>query len=414
MLSADMPDHTHHGRRRRIAIVEPYLGGSHRSWAEGYRRHSVHDVEVFGLPAVHWKWRMQGGHVTLAPRLAAAVAERGPFDVVLASSMTDVAGLLGIARRPLDGSRVVLYMHENQLTFPRSPHDREDLTYAMTNWTSMVAADLIVFNSDYHRNEWFGALPAFLGRLPDQRHTALVDDVAARSTVLPVGVDLRHLDEIERTRRARPLVLWNQRWEYDKGPAEFAAAVERLVDEGLRFDVALAGERPGEDPPELERLRSVLGERLVHDGFADVDTYRRLLRAADVVVSTARHEFFGVAITEAAYAGAFPILPNRLVYPERIPAQLHGDCLYDTDADLADLLARAITDVPAREAARHTLRSEMARFDWSELAPTYDRTLPSELADGGDDVGQALLGVGEQHEGVVEVEERVVDAGEPR
>ena len=367
MLSAEMTDRT-----RRIALVEPYLGGSHRAWAEGYRRHSAHDVELFGLPAIHWKWRMQGGHVTIAPQIEAAVAARGPFDVVLASSMTDLAGLLGMTRRSLPHTRVVLYMHENQLTFPRPEHDRDDLTYAMTNWTSMLAADVVVFNSAYHRAEWFAALAGFLGRLPDHRHTRLIGPVADRSVVLPVGMELSELDSIERAPTARPVVLWNQRWEYDKGPTEFVVAIEQLVAEGVEFDVALAGERPGEEPPELRRLREVLGDRLVHDGHADVDTYRHLLRQADVVVSTAHHEFFGVAVTEAVYSGAFPVLPNRLVYPERIPVELYGVCLYDNAAGLVDRLAWAITHQAEREQVVAVLRPVMARCDWSEVAPRYD------------------------------------------
>lgn len=371
MLSSEMSDRT--DRPRRIALVEPYLGGSHRSWAEGYQRHSRHAVEVFGLPAIHWKWRMQGGHVTLAPRLETAVASRGPFDVVLASSMTDVAGLLGLARRALTGARVVVFVHENQLTFPRPEHGRHDLTYAMTNWTTMLAADLVVFNSAYHRDEWFEALPGFLRRLPDHRHTSRIDEVAARSEVLPVGVELRALDAVSRTEGDRPLVLWNQRWEYDKGPADFAAAVERLVGDGLEFDVALAGERPGEEPPDLRRLRAVLGDRLVHDGHADVDGYRGLLRRADVVVSTAHHEFFGVAITEAVYAGACPVLPDRLVYPERIPAEHHGDCLFRTPDELVDRLVWAVTRPSERRRVVEALRPVMAHCDWSVVAPRYDR-----------------------------------------
>jgi glycosyltransferase involved in cell wall biosynthesis len=369
MLAAGMADHTH-----RIALVEPYLGGSHRAWAEGYQRHSTHRVEVFGLPAIHWKWRMQGGHVTLAPRIAAAVAEGGRFDAVFASSMTDVAGLLGVARRAIADARVVFYVHENQLTFPRPEHDRDDLTYAMTNWTSMVASDLVVFNSAYHRDEWFSALPGFLARLPDHRHTGLVDEVARRSIVLPVGVELR-LPGPGRPSAGRPLLLWNQRWEYDKGPIEFVAAVERLVAAGVAFDVALAGERPGEDPAELVRLRKVLGERLVHDGHADVATYHRLLDRADVVVSTARHEFFGVAITEAVHAGAVPVLPNRLVYPERIPAEYHATCLYDTEDDLVERLTRMLNDRDERRSVAAALAPVMAEFGWDSVAPRYDAVL---------------------------------------
>lgn len=365
-----MTDHT-----RRIALVEPYLGGSHRAWAEGYRHHSVHDVELFALPAIHWKWRMHGAHVTLAPQIAAAVDARGPFDAVMASSMTDVAGLLGIARAALASARVVLFMHENQLTFPRPEHDRDDLTYAMTNWTSMLASDLVVFNSAYHRDDWFAAVRGFLARFPDHRHTSLVDAVAERSVVLPVGADLAALDAVERRAGARPLLLWNQRWEYDKGPLEFTVAIERLVAAGAEFDVALAGDRPEHDRPELRRLRSVLGDRLVHDGHAATDEYRRLLRRADIVVSTAQHEFFGVAITEAVHAGAFPVLPNRLVYPERIPPHLHRACLYDDESDLVRLVTWALANPGDRERVVAELRPAMARCDWPSVAALYDRAV---------------------------------------
>ena len=43
---------------------------------------------------------------------------------------------------------------------------------------------------------------------------------------------------------------------------------------------------------------------------------QKILESSDVVVSTAIHEFFGIAIAEAAAAGAIPIVPRRLAYPE--------------------------------------------------------------------------------------------------
>ena len=64
----------------------------------------------------------------------------------------------------------------------------------------------------------------------------------------------------------------------------------------------LAGGGFADEPAELSALRSELGDRLVHDGHADIRTYRRLLRSADVVVSTARHEFFGIGVAEAIHA----------------------------------------------------------------------------------------------------------------
>ena len=54
-----------------VLLIEPYFGGSHRAWAEGYVSHSSHAVELLTLPARFWKWRMQGGAATLAERALA-------------------------------------------------------------------------------------------------------------------------------------------------------------------------------------------------------------------------------------------------------------------------------------------------------------------------------------------------------
>jgi glycosyltransferase involved in cell wall biosynthesis len=351
------------------------MGGSHADWARGYAQHSRHEVEIVALPAGHWKWRMHGGHLALAPRLADAVRRSGAFDVLLASSMTNLPSLLGHARRVVGNVPVMLYMHENQLTYPRSDHAREDLTYAMINWSSMAAADAVAFNSAFHRDVWFDAVDALLDRMPDLRVKALVADVRARSTVLPVGIDVAAITRIPRVRSPRPLVLWNQRWEHDKGPTEFVAALRSLLDAGCDVDVALAGERPTEQPTELQELRRALGRRLVHDGHADRTGYLALLRRSDIVVSTARHEFFGVAIAEAIAAGAFPVLPNRLVYPERIPPEHHARCLYDDAPGLVDRLAWAAANRDDAAGLAHAIAPTTTDLAWPVVADRYDRAL---------------------------------------
>ncbi len=100
--------------------------------------------------------------------------------------------------------------------------------------------------------------------------------------------------------------------------------------------------------------------------------YAELLRSADVVVSTARQEFFGIAVTEAIYAGAFPLLPNRLVYPERIPERFHDGCLHDGGDDLVVKLEWALTQPEDRRRIAADLRPVMAAFDWRAMAPRYD------------------------------------------
>ena len=365
----------------RIALVEPYFGGSHRAFAEGFAAASRHEVLLFTYPASFWKWRMQGGFLTLADQVRVAVAQSGPFDLVLATSMPDLGRFLGETRADVGDAPSVLYMHENQLTYPSSSRDEIDLTYAMTNWTSMKASDLVLFNSEFHRREWFAALPGLLARFPDERHTELVADVEKHAEVLPVGVDLARLDGASSPGRRRPTVLWNQRWEHDKGPDLFAAALTAVASAGVDFEVVLAGERFVSDPKDFTALRDLLDERVVHCGHADDAEYRDLLAASDIVVSTARQEFFGIAITEAVYAGAFPLLPDRLVYPERLPVTHHARCLYDGHDDLVAKLTWALTHPGETRRLAASLHGTMAAFDWAAVGPLFDDRL--EIVAGG-------------------------------
>ncbi len=92
-------------------------------------------------------------------------------------------------------------------------------------------------------------------------------------------------------------------------------------------------------------------------------------------MSTSRQEFFGISLTEAVYAGAFPIVPAGLVYPERIPKRFHERCLYEDDAGLVDRLQWAIAHRDQAGRVARDMNGEMAHFDWSVIAPRLDERL---------------------------------------
>ncbi|MEZ5167673.1 MAG: DUF3524 domain-containing protein [Acidimicrobiales bacterium] len=356
-----------------VHLVEPFFGGSHRVWAEGWRDHSRHRIELDTLEARAWRWRMRGGAITLAGRLL----ERDPAyrpDVIVASDMLDLATFAAMIRRRLPDVPIVAYLHENQLTYPRQPGEPLDQGLAWTTWRSLVVADRIWCNSQFHLDEVVAAVADLLGSVPDHPHDALLDEVAARMEVMPVGVDLGWVGTSPRRLEGAalsPLVVSNQRWHHDKDVGAVVRELRRLARGGVDFRVAVVGDHEGGEALHIDPVLDDLGARVVARGHLGRDAYRRLLREADIVVSAAHNEFFGIAVVEALAAGCVPVLPRRLAYPETVPAEFHEGALYDS-GDLEPALRTAITDVDQRRRSVVGLAEAMRRFDWAVLAPRYD------------------------------------------
>lgn len=364
----------------RILALEPYYsrrqgGGSHPAFLDGWSSRSRHDFTLLTLPASKWKWRMRQS----APRFAAEVAERvvvgEEWDRVWASDMLGLAEFRGLAPRQVAELPTVLYFHENQLTYPVRFERERDWHFGLTNLTSALAADRVWFNSGYHRDDLLAAIPDFLKPMPDFRSTDWPQRIAARSEVQSPGVSV----DVEPEQSTGPLrIAWAARWEHDKGPAVFFAALDRLVERGVDFELAVMGETFRESPDVFGEARERLADRIVAWGFQESRSeYEAQLARADVFVSTAEHEFFGLAAVEAGLAGCVALLPQALSYPEVFADAATGESVLFHAGDPGSI-ADSLVDLAQHKRRQGTLQAScragegLERYRWRQRAAELD------------------------------------------
>lgn len=354
----------------RILALNAFHGGSHAALLEGWERRSRHDFTTLTLPDRRWKWRMRHAAVTFAERVAALVGEGHRWDLVFATDMLNLAEFRGLVPSAVARLPSVVYFHENQLTYPVREERERDLHFGMTNLVSAAAADAVWWNSAYHRDEFLAAGADLVSRMPDFPPTSLVPAIRERSSVLPPGIDPPNGGA---EREAGPLrIVWVGRWEHDKDPETFFRALERLDATPVDWRLRVLGESYAEVPEVFPAARERFADRIDHWGYAaSRDEYRRLLGTSDVVVSTARHEFFGIAVVEAVAAGCRPLVPRNLAYPEVLrecdPTVFHDGTAADVASKLAEMAAHPRRGDPG-------FTSEIRdRFAWGRVAADFDR-----------------------------------------
>ncbi len=175
-----------------ILALEPYYGGSHQAFLDGWISHSIHDWTVLSLPAHKWKWRMRHAAITFAEDVRQHVANGESWDAVFASDMLNLAEFQGLAPRAVAELPAVAYFHENQLTYPNQDPRERDLHFAFTNLTTALAADQVWFNSAFHRDSFLDALREYLPRMPDYQPLDAIDEIQRKAIVHPPGSKTLH------------------------------------------------------------------------------------------------------------------------------------------------------------------------------------------------------------------------------
>ena len=298
----------------KILLLSAYDAMSHGYWRKGLvDAFPEHDWTVLTLPPRYFSWRLRGNSLSWA--WGERDTLKADYDLLICTSMTDLSALKGMVSS-LAAIPTLCYFHENQFAYPASANQSKSVEPQILNIYTALAADHVLFNTAYNRHTFLEGAEKLLKKLPDHVPLGVIDQLRANSSVLPVPLPERVF------RQAEPdddclQVLWNHRWEYDKAPERLFAAVERLVESGVEFKLHVVGQSFRSSPAVFDTARKQFSDFIGHWGYVDSEeAYRQLLANCDLVLSTAIHDFQGIAVLEAVAAGCIPVVPDRLAYPE--------------------------------------------------------------------------------------------------
>lgn len=370
----------------RILALEPYYGGSHQAFLDGWSKLSRHKWTILTLPAYKWKWRMRHAAITFVQDVNERIHTGQNWDIIFCSDMLNLAEFLGLVPAPVKNLPAVAYFHENQLTYPVRFEDERDYQFAMTNLTTALAAKSVWFNSAYHRDSFLEALPVFLDKMPDHQPTDTVGQIKVKSHIHPPGIE----SFPRRTeRKPGPIrILWSARWEHDKNPEDFFKALKIIKTRGIDFRVSVIGQQFRNTPEVFDRARNYFAENVDQWGYQQKNDYQAALTKADLIVSTANHEFFGLSVTESIAAGAYPLLPKRLSYPDILQldkSPQNEEFFYDGSvnnlASKIEALANRIENVGLRQNNPNKAKKITERFEWPNLIFLLDDAVEESTTD---------------------------------
>jgi glycosyltransferase involved in cell wall biosynthesis len=284
---------------------------------------------------------MRHSAITLSSQTAVRVKAGEKWDIIFCSDMLNLAEYLGLAPQSIQKLPSVVYFHENQLTYPVAHPQEFDFHYVLTNLITALAATEVWFNSSYHQDIFLDELRDFLKRMPDYHPLEAVDDIRHKSLVRYPGI---HQFPKRGERIPGPMrIVWAARWEHDKNPELFFKSLRILKARKIEFRISVIGEQFRQVPDVFNSAKQEFSDYIDRWEYQQKrHDYEAALLEADVFVSTADHEFFGISVLEGVAAGAFPLVPEKLAYPETLELDSgNADFYFKGGADqLAERLAQ--------------------------------------------------------------------------
>lgn len=370
----------------KILLLSAYDAASHAYWCKGLVENlSQHQWTVLTLPPRYFSWRIRGNSLSWAFNEREVLEQE--YDLIVATSMTDLSALRGFVPH-LGSIPTLVYFHENQFAYPESGREYGNVEPKILNIYTALAADHICFNTAYNRNTFLTGCRTLLKKLPDQVPAGLTEQLESNSSVLQVPlpqsvyrshnlqsepIPLKWNHRWKSLSYGGPvLIVWAARWEFDKGPDRLLAIMKEMERRGTDYRMCILGERFRSTPDEFNTIQSEFAHRLDQFGFAESkDEYFEWLSCADIVLSTAIHEFQGLSVLEAVSQGCIPVLPNRQVYPELFGTEyVYADC-----GDNIEKEAEVAVDMIERQRERimngTAVVPSATKFSWSALGPVY-------------------------------------------
>ncbi|XP_033127142.1 glycosyltransferase-like domain-containing protein 1 [Anneissia japonica] len=455
-----------------ILLIEAFYSGSHSQLIDTLEN-GLGGCIKYTLPGKKWHWRAR----TAALYFSQEIVPSHEYRILFTSSVLNLAELIAL-RPDLFKLKKIVYFHENQLVYPVRKQQDRDFQYGYNQIITCLAADVVLFNSQYNMDSFLSSIGTFLKLMPDFRPKDLAEKIRPKCQVLYFPIDFpqlktensamlqdgkessttidtletcnlteqndslqkkmetlgmssqisasgvfdcnnvklnldealhqpelmipiehRHFcqkdlnstsslneectdvcdpsaDEIRTfnsssiSHQTSPLkIIWAHRWEHDKNPELFFSTLYKLHESGESFRISVLGENFSEIPDIFKEAYEQLKDYILHWGYLkSKEEYFKVLIEGDIAVSTANHEFYGVAMLEAVHCGCFPLCPNRLVYPEIFPK----DCLYNTDQQLFKQLRRFCRKPTlVRNYNRSRLNAITSKCSWTALKDHY-------------------------------------------
>lgn len=372
-----------------ILLLSAYDAQSHQYWRTGLvGMFPEHQWQVLTLPARFFSWRVRGNGLSWAYGEKETLSK--PYDLIICTSMTDLSALIGLCPS-LANVPSLIYFHENQFAYPLSGHEFSSVEPQIVSIYAALASTKVLFNSAFNRDTFLNGVNALLNKLPDQVPKGLMNILTEKSSV--VSVPLKELSvpiNLSSASDDKLQIIWNHRWEFDKGPALLLKALRALKQKSSDFIIHIVGQRFTKIPDEFNQLKHEFIDNIGRWGFIeDIDDYYALLSRSDVVLSTALHDFQGLSILEGMQLGCVPLVPERLAYPEFIPDAYRYLVCDERQKEIkeAEVIANSLFEYIKIKDKERLVQNEQAKYvvkqlSWHVMREHYQHAITDCLQSG--------------------------------